>query len=234
MGTGAPEDTRPLQAGLRTLHEAGPELKRAISGELSDQARLAHAGDSEEMPFISGALKGALSPSSRKKSPPPLQGPKPRPPLPQQRMPGDSAGSPGLSITPPGRRTATPSGGQADYEAPSAEFVGGSPSRSVSKVICHIQSLFKNFLDVFYFIRALSIQYLPVLCAPNDMSGSCLCSYSIRETLYPLCPCSGLLLSHWQVAGCYVVNITHGLSLNQGKIYPRLVLDLKFTTVKLS
>merc|ERR1712110_213371 len=78
----------------------------------------------------SGALKGALSPSSRRKSPPPLQGPKPRPPLPQQRMPGDSAGSPGLSITPPGRRTATPSGGQADYEAPAAEFVGGSPSRS--------------------------------------------------------------------------------------------------------
>jgi len=129
--TGAPEDTRPLQAGLRTLHEAGPELKRAISGELSDQARLAHAGDSEEMPFIAGALKGALSPSSRRKSPPPLQGPKPRPPLPQQRLPEDTAGSPGLSITPPGRRTATPSGGQFDnYEAPAAEFVGGSPSRS--------------------------------------------------------------------------------------------------------
>jgi len=129
--TGAPEDTRPLQAGLRTLHEAGPELKRAISGELSDQARLAHTGDSEEMPFIAGALKGALSPSSRRKSPPPLQGPKPRPPLPQQRLPEDTAGSPGLSITPPGRRTATPSGGQFDnYEAPAAEFVGGSPSRS--------------------------------------------------------------------------------------------------------
>merc|ERR1719277_37939 len=94
---GAPEDTRPLQAGLRTLHEAGPELKRAISGELSDKERLAHMGDSEEMPFISGALKGALSPSSRKKSPPPLQGPKPRPPLPQQRLPGDTACSPGLS-----------------------------------------------------------------------------------------------------------------------------------------
>lgn len=25
-----------LQAGLRTLHEAGPELKRAISGNLDD------------------------------------------------------------------------------------------------------------------------------------------------------------------------------------------------------
>jgi len=128
---GAPEDTRPLQAGLRTLHEAGPELKRAISGELSDKERLAHMGDSEEMPFISGALKGALSPGSRKKSPPPLQGPKPRPPLPQQRLPGDTAGSPGLSVTPPGRRTASPSGGQFDnYEAPAAEFVGGSPTRS--------------------------------------------------------------------------------------------------------
>ena len=133
---GAPEDTRPLQAGLRTLHEAGPELKRAISGELSDKERLAHMGDSEEMPFISGALKGALSPGSRKKSPPPLQGPKPRPPLPQQRLPGDTAGSPGLSITPPGRRTASPSGGQFDnYEAPAAEFVGGSPTRSVPSVM---------------------------------------------------------------------------------------------------
>ena len=132
MGTGVPEDTRPLQAGLRTLHEAGPELKRAISGELSDQAKRAAAGEGEEMPFIAGALKGALSPGSRKKSPPPLQGPAPRPPLPQQRMP-DTAGSPGLSITPPGRRTATPSDGQfANYEAPAAEFVGGSPSRSVS------------------------------------------------------------------------------------------------------
>lgn len=27
-----------LQAGLRTLHEAGPELKRAISGNLDDMA----------------------------------------------------------------------------------------------------------------------------------------------------------------------------------------------------
>merc|ERR1719210_292063 len=54
MGTAAiSEETHPLQAGLRTLHEAGPELKRAISGELSDQAQ------HEEMPFISGALRGA-------------------------------------------------------------------------------------------------------------------------------------------------------------------------------
>ena len=186
MGTGAPEDTRPLQAGLRTLHEAGPELKRAISGELSDQARLAHAGDSEEMPFISGALKGALSPSSRRKSPPPLQGPKPRPPLPQQRMPGDSAGSPGLSITPPGRRTATPSGGQADYEAPSAEFVGGSPSRSVSKVICHIQSLFKNFLDVFFI---LSEHYLFNIYPFSVLQMTCQVPVSVHtqsERLYIL------------------------------------------------
>ena len=37
--SGLPDDTIPLQAGLRTLHEAGPELKRAISGELSDQIK---------------------------------------------------------------------------------------------------------------------------------------------------------------------------------------------------
>lgn len=43
------DDGLPLQAGLRTLHEAGPELKRAISGDLSD----------EEMPFISGMLRAA-------------------------------------------------------------------------------------------------------------------------------------------------------------------------------
>ena len=65
MGTAAiSEETHPLQAGLRTLHEAGPELKRAISGELSDQAQ------HEEMPFISGALRGAMG---TKSGPPPLQ-----------------------------------------------------------------------------------------------------------------------------------------------------------------
>ena len=75
MVPGFGDDTRPLQAGLRTLHEAGPELKRAISGELSDNA--------EEMPFISGAIRGALG---SKSDPPPLQGPRPNPPLPHQRM----------------------------------------------------------------------------------------------------------------------------------------------------
>merc|ERR1719192_1224482 len=118
------EAAAPLQAGLRTLHEAGPELKRAISGELSDTAMAAAAAAGEEMPFISGAIKGAMrAPGS---GPPPLQGPKPRPPLPHQRMaeaPRDLA-SPQLSLTPPGRRTDTP-----PYEAPAAEFVGGSPTR---------------------------------------------------------------------------------------------------------
>jgi len=105
------DDTKPLQAGLRTLHEAGPELKRAISGELSDK-------EAEEMPFISGALRGALT----KDPPPPLQGPRPRAPLPHQRMAEapHTAGSPTLSMTPPGGRTATPPGlgvtGQ--YETP--------------------------------------------------------------------------------------------------------------------
>ncbi len=43
----------PLQAGLRTLHEAGPELKRAISGDLSD------TGGENDMPFITGMLRAA-------------------------------------------------------------------------------------------------------------------------------------------------------------------------------
>ena len=100
MGPGLPEAAAPLQAGLRTLHEAGPELKRAISGELSDTAMAAAAAAGEEMPFISGAIKGAMrAPGS---GPPPLQGPKPRPPLPHQRMaeaPRDLA-SPQLSLYP--------------------------------------------------------------------------------------------------------------------------------------
>merc|ERR1712218_407719 len=51
MGVVVPDDF-PLQAGLRTLHEAGPELKRAISGNLSDTA--------EEMPFVTGMFRGAM------------------------------------------------------------------------------------------------------------------------------------------------------------------------------
>ena len=34
MGPGLPEAAAPLQAGLRTLHEAGPELQRTISTDL--------------------------------------------------------------------------------------------------------------------------------------------------------------------------------------------------------
>jgi len=48
---GGLDEVLPLQAGLRTLHEAGPELKRAISGDLSDTG--------EEMPFITGMLRAA-------------------------------------------------------------------------------------------------------------------------------------------------------------------------------
>ncbi|CAL1275564.1 unnamed protein product [Larinioides sclopetarius] len=36
LGDGSEESTVALQAGLRTLHEAGPELRRAISGNLED------------------------------------------------------------------------------------------------------------------------------------------------------------------------------------------------------
>jgi len=110
MVPGFGDDTRPLQAGLRTLHEAGPELKRAISGELSDNA--------EEMPFISGAIRGALG---SKSDPPPLQGPRPNPPLPHQRMAEapQATMSPQLSFTAPmaGGRTASPPGvGGDNYE----------------------------------------------------------------------------------------------------------------------
>jgi len=101
MGTGLPEDTRPLQAGLRTLHEAGPELKRAISGELSDNA--------EEMPFISGAIRGALRSPSTGPSP---QHHQPKAPLPVQRMataPLAPGGSPELSVSPVERSAASPS-----------------------------------------------------------------------------------------------------------------------------
>ena len=44
-------DGMPLQAGLRTLHDAGPELKRAISGDLDVNAEAA------DMPFITGIFK---------------------------------------------------------------------------------------------------------------------------------------------------------------------------------
>ena len=115
MGTGLPEDTRPLQAGLRTLHEAGPELKRAISGELSDNA--------EEMPFIAGAIRGALrSPSAGPSSPSP-QHHTPKAPLPVQRMavaPAGPAGSPELSVTPVERSAASVNtGGDNGRRSPS-------------------------------------------------------------------------------------------------------------------
>ena len=110
MGTGLPEDTRPLQAGLRTLHEAGPELKRAISGELSDNA--------EEMPFISGALRGALRSPSAGPSP---QHETPKAPLPVQRMamaPAGPSGSPELSVTPVERSAASSNTGDHGRRSP--------------------------------------------------------------------------------------------------------------------
>merc|ERR1719507_2286781 len=110
MGTGLPEDTRPLQAGLRTLHEAGPELKRAISGELSDNA--------EEMPFISGAIRGALRSPSNERSP---QHQSPKAPLPVQRMamaPAVPSGSPELSVTPVERSAASSNTGDIGRKSP--------------------------------------------------------------------------------------------------------------------
>merc|ERR1712002_1157559 len=82
----------------------GPELKRAISGELSDNA--------EEMPFISGAIRGALG---SKSDPPPLQGPRPNPPLPHQRM----AEAPQATMSPQLSITATMQGGRTGSSATS-------------------------------------------------------------------------------------------------------------------
>ena len=101
MGVVVPDDF-PLQAGLRTLHEAGPELKRAISGDLSDTA--------EEMPFVTGMFRGAMKqpgaslpgkPGVKKsKAGVPMARPPPTPP--------PICISPELSITPPLDRTHTP------------------------------------------------------------------------------------------------------------------------------
>jgi len=102
MGTGMPEETMPLQAGLRTLHEAGPELKRAISGELSDTG--------EEMPFVTGVFRSAMKAAGA--GPLPIHGPKKQKPGVIQRMhpppsPPPISISPQLSVTPPPDRAAT-------------------------------------------------------------------------------------------------------------------------------
>jgi len=102
MGTGMPDETMPLQAGLRTLHEAGPELKRAISGELSDTG--------EEMPFVTGVFRSAMKAAGA--GPLPIQGPKkPRPGVIQRMHPPPSPPpisiSPELSVTPPLDRPTT-------------------------------------------------------------------------------------------------------------------------------
>merc|ERR1712128_207063 len=96
MGTGLADETMPLQAGLRTLHEAGPELKRAISGELSDTG--------EEMPFVTGVFRSAMKAAGA--GPLPIQGPKKTRPGVIQRMhpppsPPPISISPELSVTPP-------------------------------------------------------------------------------------------------------------------------------------
>ena len=97
MGVGVPDETMPLQAGLRTLHEAGPELKRAISGELSDTG--------EEMPFVTGVFRSAMKAAGA--GPLPIQGAKkPKPGVPQRMHPPPSPPppmsiSPELSVTPP-------------------------------------------------------------------------------------------------------------------------------------
>merc|ERR1719348_2011709 len=106
MGVVVPDDF-PLQAGLRTLHEAGPELKRAISGDLSDTA--------EELPFLTGMFRGAIKApgaslptvsqkNGSKKSKalvptPTCRGPPTPPPI---------CISPQLSMTPPMDRSHTP------------------------------------------------------------------------------------------------------------------------------
>merc|ERR1719427_2073705 len=106
MGKGMPDETMPLQAGLRTLHEAVPELKRAISGELSDTG--------EEMPFVTGVFRSAMKAAGA--GPLPIQGAKkPKPGVPQRMQlqppptPPPISISPELSITPPlDRPTTTP------------------------------------------------------------------------------------------------------------------------------
>merc|ERR1719348_1687480 len=100
MGLVLPDDTIPLQAGLRTLHEAGPELKRAISGDLSDTA--------EELPFLTGMFRGALHAPGAPVPGKPLPGPKLRtkalvgvPRATGPPTPPPISISPELSITPP-------------------------------------------------------------------------------------------------------------------------------------
>jgi len=98
------DDMLPLQAGLRTLHEAGPELKRAISGDLSDTQ--------QDMPFITGALQSTVKQPGVAPLPTPMKkDAKPRPVYRnEEAMPSltptvPSAApipaSPSISLTPP-------------------------------------------------------------------------------------------------------------------------------------
>merc|ERR1719318_828302 len=101
MGVVVPDDF-PLQAGLRTLHEAGPELKRAISGDLSDTA--------EEMPFVTGMFRGAMKqPGAALPGNPGVKKSKAGVPIAHlPATPPPICISPELSITPPLDRTHTP------------------------------------------------------------------------------------------------------------------------------
>jgi len=101
MGVVVPDDF-PLQAGLRTLHEAGPELKRAISGNLSDTA--------EEMPFVTGMFRGAMKqPGASLPGKPGVKKSKAGVPIAHlPATPPPICISPELSITPPLDRTHTP------------------------------------------------------------------------------------------------------------------------------
>ena len=114
------DEGAPLQAGLRTLHEAGPELKRAISGDLSDTA--------EEMPFISGMLRAAHRqpgagslPLAIHKKRQPVVDPSPVPPR-----------SPTLSLTPPPESESLYTPLPDEYTVPlySEPYFPPSPTRS--------------------------------------------------------------------------------------------------------
>merc|ERR1719348_806711 len=101
--------TAQWKAGLRTLHEAGPELKRAISGDLSDTAQLP---SDQEMPFVTGALRATVRspaaaplPTPMKKSPT-----KGKPVFRNEEVaaPPTLPASPSISVTPPISKPSSP------------------------------------------------------------------------------------------------------------------------------
>jgi len=133
-GNRCPDEIMPLQAGLRTLHEAGPELKRAISGELSDTT--------EEMPFVTGVFRSAIKAPGAAPLPNPVSK-NTRPRLVQRNddalmlapPPGPVLASPELSVTPPLDHPSTPRGldspepSELDELSPSNKFEPYIPPR---------------------------------------------------------------------------------------------------------